>query len=445
MILKWTVFFLVIFSFPKINAAVYELKLKDAEEAVLGYSNNIKSSVASEDSALEKAESQYVSLFPKLSLEGNYQYNFTLPEFKFEGQEPVIFGTTNVFNIGPYVSYTLWDSHSLKNTYEASTLTAAAKGEDKKNTYLVELRNVREAYTEVQRGIEELRLTNETLDLSRDQRRDIKNRYKNGAASRLDVVASEREVLGYEIQFQKRQAELSLTLQDLLALIGKNDLGKISKPGPPSIKGVSLVLKFDPIEKSVKEELRKQIPPPDENHPQLKSLENQARSADLSASTYRAKQYPTLKLYGAIYYTQPPFPNPIKYWQEFAGVTFTMPLFVGDPAPKQAAEQRNIALAAEYKRSQLNVDMKRDFAKVKTNLESLFEQKTLAEKDVSQSKKAAKLYYSAYQAGKVDFLEVQNANVKELEAKVNLTRIGIQILNSITLLKSLSGTEIRYE
>ncbi|MFI5391650.1 MAG: TolC family protein, partial [Bacteriovoracales bacterium] len=161
--------FLALIFFSTGNAAVYHLKLKDAEDAVLGYSNNIKASVASEDSALENADSKYVSLWPKLSLEGQYQYNFTLPEFAFEGNEPVVFGTTNVFNVGPYVSYTLWDSHSLKDTYEASSFTAAAKGEDKKNTYLVELRNVREAYIEVQRGLEEVRLTNETLDLSRAQ------------------------------------------------------------------------------------------------------------------------------------------------------------------------------------------------------------------------------------------------------------------------------------
>ena len=438
--------FLLIFLFlPRSNASVYELKLRDAEEQGLNFSNIIKSSKANQESAQEQASAKSTSLWPKLDLKGFYQYNFTLPEFKIGDQVATIFGTPNNFAIGPYLSYTLFDFNSSRNTYKASSLMAEAKEEDLKNSRLKILRSVREAYIQVQRGLEELRLTNETLELSKAQERDIANRYKNGAASRLDVVTSERSVLGYEIQFQKRQADLSLRLQDLLSLLGKEDLKDIRKPGPNSLKNVSLVLKFDPIEKSLEEELRKQIPPPDENHPQLKSLDNQARSSDLTASTYKSKQLPILQVYGGVYYTQPNFPNPIQYWNEFAGVTLSMPLFIGDPTPSQAAEQKKLAMATDFQRDQVRTDLQRDFEKVKIDLESLNEQKALAEKDVLQSAEVAKLYYSAYKAGKVDLLEVQNANLQALEAKVSLTRIGTQILGELTLLKSLSGTEHRYE
>jgi len=438
------IFLLILFFFPRLDASVYELKLRDAEEQGLRFSNIIKSSKASEESSQEQASAKFRSLLPKLDLKGFYQYNFSLPEFKLGDQFPMEFGTPNNFSVGPYLSYTLWDFNSNKNSYKASSLMAQAKEEEVKSSRLKILRSVREAYIQVQRGLEELRLTNDTLELSKAQERDIANRYKNGAASRLDLVTSSRSVLGYEIQFQKRQADLSLRLQDLLSLLGKEDLD-VRKPGPASLKNISLVLKFDPIQKSLEEELGKKIPPPDENHPQIKSLDNQARSSDLNASTYKSRQLPVLQLYGAVYYTQPNLPNPIQYWQEFAGVTLTMPLFIGDPAPSQAAEQKKLAMATEFQRDQVRNDIQRDFEKVRIDLESLNEQKILAEKDVVQSAEAAKLYYSAYKAGKVDLLEVQNANLQALEAKVSLTRIGTQILGELALLKSLSGVELRYE
>lgn len=438
------IFLLILFFLPRLDASVYELKLRDAEEQGLRFSNIIKSSKASEESSQEQASAKFRSLLPKLDLKGFYQYNFSLPEFKLGDQIPMNFGTPNNFSVGPYLSYTLWDFNSNKNSYQAASLMAQAKEEEVKSSKLKILRSVREAYIQVQRGLEELRLTNDTLELSKAQERDIANRYKNGAASRLDLVTSRRSVLGYEIQFQKRQADLSLRLQDLLSLLGKEDLD-VRKPGPASLKNISLVLNFDPIQKSLEEELGKQIPPPDENHPQIKSLDNQARSSDLNASTYKSRQLPVLQIYGAVYYTQPNLPNPIQYWQEFAGVTLTMPLLLGDPAPNQAAEQKKLAMATEFQRDQVRNDLQRDFEKVRIDLESLNEQKILAEKDVVQSAEAAKLYYSAFKAGKVDFLEVQNANLQALEAKVSLTRIGTQILGELTLLKSLSGLELRYE
>ncbi len=448
------IFFLVLVGsfFSLGNASVFGLKLKEAEERVLGYSNDLKSSKAAEDSALEKANANYTSLFPKLSLEGMYQYNFTLPKFDVTLMnpnappgEPVTFGYPTIYNIGPYISYDLWDTGYKRKTYEASNYNASSKGEERKSTELAILRQVRQAYIEVQRGNEELRLTFETLELSRAQHQDILLRFKQGASSKLDVATSERSVLSYEIQFQKRQAELAQKFQELVSLIGQNDMQRITKPGPPSIKGVSLVLKLDPIKNSLDEELKRSISPPDENHPQLRSLQDQAKSADLMAATYRAKQYPFFRIYGAIYYTQPNLPNPIQYWQEYAGVTLTFPLWLGDPAPKQAAEQVNLSMQAQFKREQLNEDIKRDFSKAKINLESLTEQKMLAEKDVLQSEKVAKLYYNAYKAGKVDILEVQNSNVAALESKVSLTRIISQMLHEITTLKSLSGQEYLHE
>ncbi len=439
------IFLLILLFLPRLDASVYELKLRDAEEQGLSFSNVIKASKASEESAQEQAAAKSTSLWPKLDLKGFYQYNFTLPEFALLGMRPTVFGTPNNFSIGPYLSYTLLDFNSSRNSYQAASYMAQAREEDLKTSRLKILKSIREAYIQVQRGLEELRLTNETLELSKAQERDITNRYKNGAASRLDVVTAARSVLGYEIQFQKRQADLSLRLQDLLSLLGKEDLKDIRKPGPISLKNVSLVLKFDSIEKSLEEELKKQIPPPDENHPQLKSLNNQAKSSDLTASTYKAKQLPVLQIYGGVYYTQPNFPNPIQYWNEFAGVSLSMPLFIGDPAPSQAAEQKKLAMATEFQRDQVRNDLQRDFEKVRIDLESLNEQKILAEKDVIQSAEVAKLYYSAYKAGKVDLLQVQNANLQALEAKVSLTRIGTQILGELTLLKSLSGTEQRYE
>jgi len=157
-----------------------------------------------------------------------------------------------------------------------------------------------------------------------------------------------------------------------------------------------------------------------------------------------------VQLTGAVTYNQPNMPtavgaSPLQYWQESLGASVSMPLYLGDPTWRQTAAFRAQVVSAEERLNQLRIDLKTNFEKSNELLESLFERRKLAESDLSQSEEIAKLYYDSYKTGKVNLIDVQNANLQSLEAKVNAARIDAQILTQIMQLKAISGKEIPSE
>lgn len=422
-------------------AADFALTLRSAEALALRTSNRLQSFIADTAAARAYETAQFTSLLPKLSFQGNYTYYGTIPLASFIPGQLFPFGNHNTYSIGPTLTYTLWDTFSARRAYDSANALRRAKELDRANAALQLLLSLRSAYVQVQLGLDELRLNHDSLNLARAQERDIRTRFNAGAASRLDLLNAKRSVLNYEIQFKQRQASLSSGFADLLALIGDQEDRDISRPGPSGIPHVTLVLRLDPLSKTLADESESRFFPPDEGQPQLKAQALQAESHRLSAESISAKRYPTIQVSGAFSLTLPNIPNPPRFWQESVGVSLTLPLFLGDPTPHLSAQQHYFFVSAEKKQAQLRMDLERDFSKAAERLLLLREQRGLAALDVSQSEEAARLYYSSYLAGRINYVEVQDANVEAFLAKVNAARIDAQILNQIYLLKAISGRE----
>jgi outer membrane protein TolC len=423
----------------------FELKIHDAEIRALQYSNRLKSNAFDHEAAQEQANAQYTYLLPKLALQASYQYYANIPEISIFAGPTIGFGTNSTYFFGPTLSYTLWDTFSTRKTYQAASLLVQARAEDLKNAKLQLLLSVRSSYLQVQLGLVELGLIQDSLKLAQAQNRDVATRFRAGAAARLDVVISQRSVLNYEIQFKERQAQLSASLKDLLSLLGDTQIQEISHPGPPHTPNVSLILKLDSFEKLISTQKQVEISAPDDQQPQILSQTLQAESLELNAASQSAKRYPALQVFAGVSYNRPNIPNPISYWQETVGVSLSMPLFLGDPIPALAAQQRNQAQSTFYRQAQTRVDLQRDFLKSKELLQSYREQRELASQDVLQSTEAANLYYISYKSGKINYTDVQDANLQALQSKVNLSRIDAQILNQLILLKSISGKDLPHE
>jgi outer membrane protein len=439
-----SILILLLFSKTCLAAAPrFELTLKDAENRALNTSNQLKALYSNKDAATEQADAQFSALLPSLTLDANYRYVTNVPSLVLPipgNTEAFPFGSHNNYTVGPTLRYTLWDTGKAHDAYHGLDLLAQSREEDRKNGELQLLLNVRAAYLRVQLALEELRLLNSSLELSRAQNHDIESNFRAGAATRLDRVDSQRDVINYQLQFEQKQAEVAIDFKDLLALVQENPDGNISKPGPPEVTDKALELDLDPLKVSLQEASQWTFNPPGENQPQLKSQELLIESSEKQADSEKAGLYPTVQLSAN---ASIEYPNQIileSIEQNTFAVSFTMPLFEGSLTRHLAAGKLKEAETARFNREQIKINLDRDYAKGLEQLESLKAQQKLAVDDVQHSQDSAKLYYQSYKGGKINLIDVQSANNRALTAQVNAARIDAQMLNQLFLLRSISFT-----
>src|ERR1700693_4977453 len=427
------------------QAEVFELSLREAEVQAVRSSNLLRSFSSDTESAFEQAESKYSALLPRLTLEASYTYLTEVPNIPIPSPTPIPFGSHEVYSIGPVLRYTLWDTGASRKAYEGVSKMAEYRRENYKNEKLQLLLAVRSSYVRVDLALTELLLVNDSLDLSRAEGRDVAIRFRAGAASRLATVISEREILNYQLQFKQKQSELSAALADLQALLGDRKARDVSHPGPPNLEGVTLVLRLAPLRNLIYREARAEIPPPDDLQPQIRSQDLLAESAFSQAESHKSELFPTIQFSAKTSLDYPDGPVLEQVHQNTISLSLSMPLFEGERTKHLAAEKIKEAESAKNRRAQLWVDIHRDFDKTREIFENLREQQAIAGEDVSQSEKAAKLYFESYKAGKINLTDVKGANLQAFQAKVNAARIDAQILNQLFVLKALSGKETGYE
>jgi outer membrane protein len=427
------------------SPARFELTLKDAENRALNTSNQLKALYSDKDAATEQADAQYSALLPSLTLDAGYHYvtnvpNLTLPIPGVNESFP--FGSHNNYTVGPTLRYTLWDTGQARDAYHGLDLLAQSREEDRKTGELQLVLNVRSAYLRVQLALEELRLLNSSLELSRAQNRDIESNFRGGAATRLDRVDSQRDVINYELQFEQKQSEVAVDLKDLLALIQVTPEGNLSKPTPPGVdaKDAGIELDLDPLRESLQQAAQWTFTPPNESQPQLKSQELLIESSEKQAESQKAGLYPTVQLSAnaSIQYPNEIFLESVE--QNTFAVSFSMPLFEGSRTRHLAAEKLKEAEAARFNREQVRINLDRDYEKALEQLQSLKAQQKLAVDDVQRSQDSARLYYQSYKGGKINLIDVQSANNRALTAQVNAARIDAQLLNQLFILRSISFT-----
>lgn len=423
------------------HAAIFQMSQIDAEHKALENSNELKAYAATAAAAEQHADSQFASLYPRLTLDGSYQYNTHVPEVSlpFPGIPPIQFGAHDNYSVGPTLSYTLWDTGSVRDSYRGFDLTAQARMEDKRNAELQLLLSVRTAYLRLQLALEELRLLNSSLELSRAQNRDIESNYRAGAATKLDRVDSQRDVINYELQFEQKQAEVETDLKDLVALVQVPAPDNLARPGPPGIPGVDLALQVDTLDQSLAHAASWKFSPPDERQPSIRSQALQAAAAEHAAQSQKATLYPTLLASASAKIEYPDEINLNTIEQNTFMLSLSMPLFEANRTSHLVAENRQQAEAARFNERQTQINLQRDFEKAERQLQSLRQQQKLSILDVARSEDAARLYYQSYRGGKINLIDVQSANNRALTAKVNAARINAQMLSQIFNLKAISG------
>lgn len=316
---------------------VFALTLAQAEIAARAHSSEMKAAAEQSAAAKDGASAQLAALFPRVTLNGSYQYQAVLPELAIiPGQPPAAFGAQHERSIGPALSWTLWDEGALYKSWKSQQAAATSVDEQKRLTELLTTLAVRLGYVQVQLALEQVRLLADSVSLADAQYADVDRRRRAGAASRIDALSSHQEDLQRRADFLEAQAVLASSLRALFQLVGMGDGLDLTRPvdrrssasaSPAGLAAPTLLVGLDPLSRVPEPLAGAEALAPDAGHPGVLLYQRQAESARLAAQGLAASDWPVIQLNGAIDYEYPNGPQLVYVTQKTIGLTASVPLF----------------------------------------------------------------------------------------------------------------------
>lgn len=438
---------LLLLALPASAAETFTLGLDRAEAAAKEHSLRARAAAAEAEAAGDREGAQFAALLPRLTLDGSYRYQTVVPEFSsVPGQPARPFGDHRATSVGPTATWTLWDQGSLYQTWRAQQARAASSGAQARLAALQAVLGARLAYAQAQLAREQVLQLADALSLADAQDRDIQKRYKAGSASRIDTLSSRQDALLRRRQFLQAQAEFGAALRELFQLTGLGgglDLARpfdarVSTTAAAGLSAPTLLVTLDDLSAVPPALAAAETASPDPAHPSVAAYASQAEAARRSATALQASRGPTIKLNARASYDYPNGPVLESVTQKSVGLTASLPLFEGRQTARAVDEQKKLASAAESRRELAGEELARDWDKARVALGSLREQLAVAERSAADADELAKLVYLSYRTGSSNYLEVQSANLRALEAKVQTARTRAQILIQLATLSALA-------
>jgi len=430
------------------DGRVFTETLPQAQGRAKDASAAVKSAQAGFEAAQSASKASFKKLLPNLSLTGSYFYQTNVPSETIPGLGNFTIGANNNYTIGPVLNYTLFAGFQDQKNYQSADVLSQAREADRSVRERNLKLNLNLTYFRAQLALKNVALTADNLALSQAQSRDIGLRFNAGASSKLDHISAERDVMSYLIKFQQAQATLAASLRDLFALTGEGGTKGASRPAPVElrdkypvgIESATLFVQLDSLETSLQAFSRSQeSKAPDLEQPEVKSLALSSDSSRLAGEAQKGAMWPRVSL---SFTSVLMYPNSILLQtvnNNVATVNLQFPLYLGDPSHDLGEQHLKESLSYEYQRDQRLTDLSRDFQKTQDLLGNLATQKRLNLQNEQQAGQIAHLTYEAYRTGKVNYLDVQTANLRFLEAKVAAAEIDQEILTNLATLDNLSS------
>ncbi|MBI5625261.1 MAG: TolC family protein [Elusimicrobia bacterium] len=425
------------------------MSLSSSVSSALADAPSLKAALAEAAAAASRADGRWGALWPRLSVESSYRFASEVPELSVLPGSSRALGDHHNYSLGPTLDWTVWDFSARRRAWQSAALSESSLSQEARSAARQTRLRTRQAYFQAQLAVEQVRLLGDSLKLAQSQHADVEKRREAGASSRLDSLQAHQEVLLRLRQFRQARSDLAAALRDLYALTGgqpKADLslpldGRMPQPLPADIEPASASVLLDPLEDSLKELSSAGAAVLDEAHPELAALADAARSERLAAGGVRSSLWPRL---GVTARTSLDYPNgPVleDFHQNTVGVSASMPLFEFGRTRREAESHERRAKAADERAEAARRSLDRDWWKAQDQLLGLKAQKELCLKAAAEAREAAGLTYESYKAGRVTFIEVQSANLRELEALVQTARTDAQTLMQLAVLASLSEKE----
>ena len=430
------------------RGAELALSLRGAEESAVRASSQYKAARFSAEAAASAASAAGWLLSPRLSLEGSLRYNTVVPEILMPaalgGARPL--GDKLNYSAGPS-AYWMLDGGTLKSNSRAASKIAWARTAEAEHAKRQAVLKARTAYFLLQLALERVYLIGENLQLSFSQLRDISLGAKAGTRSRLDELRASQENLARRRDLLRARADLAAALRDYSFITGAVLPGDASRALDARMTGrdygtepAALFVRAEPYEEILRRLLPAAAGRLDENLPAVKVYAETAQAHKYYAGAYRAEKYPRLSLSARSSLDYPNGPNLYSFLQNSAALSLSLPLFESGRSAERERESEYNARAAQEKKTEAELAARRDFEKALDAYNALMAEQELNVEAVDDAAEAAKLSYEAYKAGGGTWLEVESANLKELQAKTASASTNAEILLKLAVLDSLNGS-----
>lgn len=426
-----------------------KLELPDVEKAAEDNSPTLRAAQSDWLAARGRGDSRRSDLWPRLTLDGNYKYLSDIPSLSLAPGRSQSFGDHNNYSIGPTLSWTLWDQGALRDAWRSADSAAEAKSEEYRAARRQIRLSTRLAYFQAQLASEQARLLGDSLRLAESQYQDIERRRQAGTSSRTDALSAHQEVLERKRLFRQARADLAVALRELFALTGRDpgcDLSlpldaAMPPPMPAGVEPASVLVALDSPADLQRGLSAAEASPPDESHPAVQAFGSIAESSRRAARSARAGLWPKVLFSARTSLDHPNGPVLESFNQNTVGVMASLPLFEAGRTSRDAAQLDSQARAGDWRKEAVKQDLMRDWLKAKDQLLGLRSQKEIVEQAVAESKELARLIYDSYKGGQSTFIEVEAANLRELETRTQSAKTDSHILMQLAVLESLSERE----
>jgi outer membrane protein TolC len=431
------------------SLSAFSLGLAQAQAAALERSPELKAAGLDQEAAEAQARGRLSALWPKLSMDASWREVAVVPSLALPipGASPIEFGSHESWAFGPSVSWTFWDSNASRHAWRGFEALARARRQEASGLRRRLLLETRLAYFRVQLALEQVRQLADSLRLAQAQHADVAQRLRYRAASRIDLLSAHQEVLTYLRQLRQARSDLASAVREIFA---KTGMGAATDPSlaldkktssnlPPGTEPPTLILELEPLDASLKAlDVRTN---PSQVDPRVQALAESAEASRMAARSASSERWPKLQLSARTGLEYPNGPVLETIHQSAIGVSLSLPLFEGWRVTEEIGRQRMQARAFDERRSQAVIDLDRESRQAEDQLAGLRAQQEFNRAAVSETEELARLVYESYQSGRSTFLEVQTANLRALEAKMQAARTDAQTLAQLAVLRSLSSEE----
>jgi len=176
----------------------------------------------------------------------------------------------------------------------------------------------------------------------------------------------------------------------------------------------------------------------DTHQPQLAYLAELAEAARRTAKSLEGGHWPTLSVLASLAQEYPNGPIKESVTQKTFGVNLSFPLFEGGNTLYAARAQKRQAEATEERRAQTARDLLDSWQKAKDQAAALRLRQIITRRSADRAAEVARLQYQAYQDGHIRFVDVEDANLREIQAKVQVATTDVDLLIQLANMESLS-------